>query len=187
VRITTDGTAPTDNPFADQAGALPEIWSRGHRNVQGAVLHPATGLLWTIEHGAQGGDEVNRVQRGLNYGWPVITYGVDYSGAKIGEGTSKPGLEQPMHYWDPSIAPSGMLFYTGDVFPAWKGNILAGSLKFGLVSRLVLDGDRVVREERLLQDLGERIRDIRQGPDGKVYLLTDSAEGQVLRLEPDKL
>ena len=183
VRIRPDGQVPPDNPFVGRAGALPEIWSYGHRNVQGAALHPGTGDLWTVEHGAQGGDEVNRPQAGRNHGWPVITYGRDYSGASIGEGTAKAGMEQPLHYWDPSIAPSGLAFYDSDVIPGWKGSLLVGSLKFRLLSRLEIDGTRIVREERLLQGLNERLRDVRVGPDGLVYLLTDSSEGKVLRLE----
>ena len=184
IRIKPDGGAPPDNPFVGRAGALPEIWSYGHRNVQGAALHPATGALWTAEHGAQGGDEINRPEAGRNYGWPVITYGRDYSGASIGEGTAKAGMEQPSHYWDPSIAPSGMTFYEGDAFPGWKGNLFIGSLKFQVLSRLELDGSKVVREERLLRGLNERIRDVRVGPDGLIYLLTDSPDGRVLRVEP---
>ena len=184
VRVHPDGAVPRDNPFVGRAGARPEIWSYGHRNVQGAALHPQTGQLWTAEHGARGGDEVNRPEAGKNYGWPVITYGVDYSGAKIGEGTAKPGMEQPVYYWDPVIAPSGMTFYTGDAFPDWKGSILIGSLRPGLLVRLVLEGGRVAREERYLGDLGERIRDVRQGPDGLLYLLTDRRDGRILRVMP---
>ena len=184
VHITPDGKPAPDNPFLNREGTRPEIWSIGHRNVQAAALHPTTGQLWTVEHGARGGDEVNIPQKGKNYGWPVITYGVDYSGAKIGEGTAKAGLEQPVYYWDPSIAPSGMAFYTGDKFPAWRGSILVGALAGKLVSRLQTNGDRVTGEERMLQNLGERIRDVRQGPDGYVYLLTDSAQGRVLRMRP---
>jgi aldose sugar dehydrogenase len=184
IRIRTDGSAPADNPFANTAAALPEIWSIGHRNIQGAALHPATGALWTHEHGAQGGDELNIPQAGKNYGWPVITWGVDYGGARIGEGTSKPGLEQPLYYWDPSIAPSGMAFVTSDRYPGWKGSLLVGSLKFRQLVRLDLDGPRVIREERLLGGLGERIRDIRQGLDGLLYVLTDSPDGKLLRIEP---
>ncbi len=186
VRIRRDGTPPSDNPFLTRSDAKPEIWSYGHRNVQGAALHPLTGQLWTIEHGAQGGDELNHPQPGKNYGWPVITYGVDYSGAKIGIGTKAPGMEQPVHYWDPSIAPSGLLFYTGAAYPGWKDSLFTGSLKFGALVRLTLNGDAVTQEERLLQDLSERIRDVRQGPDGLIYLLTDSPEGRVLRLNPVK-
>ena len=184
VRINPDGSVPRDNPFVGRAGARPEIWSYGHRNVQSAALHPRTGQLWTVEHGARGGDELNRPEAGKNYGWPVITYGVDYSGAKIGEGTAKPGMEQPVYYWDPVIAPSGMTFYTGDALPDWKGSLFIGSLDPGLLVRLTLKDGRVAREERYLADLGERIRDVRQGPDGLVYLLTDSGDGRVLRVLP---
>jgi glucose/arabinose dehydrogenase len=184
VRITTDGKPAPNNPFVNQEGVAPEIWSLGHRNVQSAALHPGTGQLWTVEHGARGGDEVNIPLAGKNYGWPVISYGVDYSGAKIGEGTAKPGLEQPVYYWDPSIAPSGMAFYTGDKFPAWRGSILVGALAGRLVSRLETNGNKVTGEERMLQNLGERIRDVRQGPDGFVYLLTDASQGRILRLKP---
>jgi glucose/arabinose dehydrogenase len=182
VRIKPEGGAPDDNP--KKAGWAPEIWSIGHRNIQGAALHPQTGELWTAEHGARGGDEINIARKGLNYGWPVISYGVHYSGAKIGVGTRKEGLEQPVFHWDPSIAPSGMAFYTGDKFPGWRGSALVGALAGALVSRLELDGDKVVREERMLKELRERIRDVRQGPDGFVYLLTDSSEGRILRVRP---
>jgi glucose/arabinose dehydrogenase len=184
VRINPDGSVPRDNPFVGRAGARPEIWSYGHRNVQSAALHPETGQLWTVEHGARGGDELNRPEAGKNYGWPVITYGVDYWGARIGEGAAKPGMEQPVYYWDPVIAPSGMTFYTGDAFPDWKGSIFIGSLQPGLLVRLTLAGGRVAREERYLGDLGERIRDVRQGPDGLLYLLTDSPNGRILRVMP---
>jgi glucose/arabinose dehydrogenase len=184
LRVTTEGRPAPGNPFLDREGVRPEIWSIGHRNLQSAALNPATGELWTVEHGARGGDEVNIPQAGKNYGWPVISYGVDYSGAKLGEGTAKPGLEQPVHYWDPSIAPSGMLFYTGDKFPAWRGSLFVGALASKLVSRLTLDGNKVTGEERMLQGLGERIRDVRQGPDGFVYLLTDASNGRILRLKP---
>jgi glucose/arabinose dehydrogenase len=182
VRIARQGGAAVDNP--KKPGWAPEVWSIGHRNVQGAALHPQTGELWTAEHGARGGDEINIPRKGLNYGWPVISYGVHYSGAKIGVGTKKEGMEQPVFYWDPSIAPSGMAFYTGDKFPGWRGSVLVGALAGTLVARLELDGDKVVREERILKGLRERIRDIRQGPDGFVYLLTDSPEGRILRLRP---
>ena len=184
VRIRPDGSVPEDNPFVGSATPRPEIWSLGHRNVQGAALHPETGALWTVEHGARGGDEVNVPRAGRNYGWPIITYGVDYSGEPIGEGTHKEGLEQPLHYWDPSIAPSGLAFYTGDRFPEWRGSLFVGSLKFQLLVRLELDGERVVREERLLPDLGARVRDVRQGQDGLLYLLTDAPDGAILRIEP---
>jgi glucose/arabinose dehydrogenase len=184
VRISPDGSVPRDNPFVGRAGARAEIWSYGHRNVQSAALHPQTGQLWTVEHGARGGDELNRPEAGKNYGWPVITYGVDYSGASIGEGTAKPGMEQPVYYWDPVIAPSGMAFYTGDAFPGWKGSVFIGSLRPGLLVRLTLEAGAVAREERYLGDLRERIRDVRQGPDGLLYLLTDSRDGRILRVLP---
>lgn len=185
VRIRTDGSAVPDNPYVGRNGALPEIWSIGHRNVQAAALG-ADGRLWTIEHGPQGGDEINITAAGKNYGWPVITYGENYGGGQIGEGiTSKPGLEQPLHYWKPSIAPSGMAFVNSDRYgQGWRGSLLVGSLKFRYVARLVLDGDRVVREEKVLPDLGQRVRDVRQGPDGFIYLLTDDRDGQLLRLRP---
>lgn len=182
MRLTRDGSAAPENPKLP--GWDPTIWSIGHRNVQGAALHPATGELWTAEHGARGGDEVNVVRKGRNYGWPVITYGRDYSGAKIGEGTARQGMEQPLYYWDPSIAPSGAAFYSGDMFPSWKGNLLVGALAGQHLSRLVLDGDKIVGEERLLEDLGERIRDVRVGPDGAVWLLIDRPKGSILRLVP---
>ncbi|MET0605328.1 MAG: PQQ-dependent sugar dehydrogenase [Beijerinckiaceae bacterium] len=184
IRITRDGQPAPGNPGLGGNGWNPFIWSIGHRNVQGAALHPATGQLWTAEHGARGGDEINRPEAGKNYGWPVITYGVDYSGAKIGVGTHKEGMEQPIFYWDPSIAPSGMAFYSGEAFPGWKGSAFVGALTSKLLSRLEFEGDKILREERLLRDLGERIRDVRQGPDGFLYLLTDSAQGRVLRLTP---
>ena len=183
VRIRADGGVPADNPFVGRPGALAEIWSYGHRNMQGAILHPLTGALWTVEHGARGGDEINQPESGRNYGWPVITHGRDYSGLPIGEGAAKAGMEQPVQYWDPSIAPSGMAYYDASAIPGWKGSLLVGSLKFGLLARLQLEGARVVREERLLQGLGDRVRDVRVGPDGLVYLLTDSADGRVLRVE----
>ena len=162
----------------------PEIWSYGHRNVQAAALQPASGRLWTVEHGARGGDELNHPEGGKNYGWPVISYGVHYSGAKIGEGTTKPGMEQPVYYWDPVIAPSGMIFYTGDLFAGWKNNILIGSLTPGLLVRLVMKDGKVAQEERYLGDLRERIRDVRQASDGSVYLLTDARNGQIMRVTP---
>ncbi|MBK8009666.1 MAG: PQQ-dependent sugar dehydrogenase [Rhizobiales bacterium] len=186
IRVTPDGGVPKDNPFVNDKNAKPEIWSYGHRNVQGAALHPQTGKLWTIEHGARGGDEINIPQAGKNYGWPVITYGVDYSGARIGEGTHKEGMEQPIFYWDPSIAPSGGMFYTGDLFPAWKGNLFTGGLALTLLSRLELDGEKIVKEERLLEEMGNRIRDVRQAPDGSIWLLVDARNGKVLRLTPVK-
>ena len=184
VRVRLDGTIPADNPFVNRAGARPEIWSYGHRNIQGAARHPETGQLWTVEHGARGGDELNAPKAGRNYGWPVITYGIDYSGARIGEGQRKEGMEQPVHYWDPSIAPSGLMFYTGDKFPKWKGNAFVGALGFQLVARLDLEGERVRQEERLLEGYGQRIRAVVQGPDGYIYLLTDDSDGRIVRLEP---
>jgi glucose/arabinose dehydrogenase len=184
VRINADGSVPRDNPFVGRAGARPEIWSLGHRNIQGAALHPQTGQLWTAEHGARGGDELNHPEAGKNYGWPVISYGVHYTFRKIGEGTHKAGMEQPLYYWDPVIAPSGMTFYTGDRFSGWKGSVLIGSLRPGALVRLTLDGDKVTREERYLGDLGERIRDVRQGPDGLLYVLTDANDGRILRVSP---
>jgi glucose/arabinose dehydrogenase len=184
VRIRPDGSVPPDNPFAKREGVRPEIWSYGHRNPQGAAIHPQTGKLWTTEHGARGGDEINIPQVGKNYGWPVISYGRHYSGAKIGEGAAKEGIEQPIHYWDPSIAPSGFTFYTGDAFPAWRGNAFAGALVQRHLQRLELDGEKVVKEERLLVGLGERIRDVRQAPDGTIWVLTDGRGARVLRLSP---
>ena len=187
IRLHDDGRVPADNPFAKRAGALPEKWTLGNRNMQGAALHPKTGELWTHEHGPQGGDEVNVMRSGLNYGWPVITYGVNYGfGTRIGEGQTKPGMVQPLHLWVPSIAPSGMAFVSGSKFPQWAGDLLVGALRDQMLVRLVLDGEKVVREERLLKGLVGRIRDVRMGPDGLVYLLTDDADGALLRLEPVK-
>ncbi|WP_428688354.1 PQQ-dependent sugar dehydrogenase [Roseibium sp.] len=184
LRLTVDGKPAPGNPFLGREGFRPEIWSIGHRNPQAAAISPATGKLWTVEHGARGGDEINIPEAGKNYGWPVISYGRHYSGGKIGEGTSKPGMEQPVHYWDPSIAPSGMAFVTSPKYPDWQGDLLVGALAGRHLAKLDLEGDRVVSEEKLLQDLGERIRDVRQGGDGYVYLLTDSDEGRLLRLLP---
>jgi glucose/arabinose dehydrogenase len=186
VRIRPDGSVPPDNPFVNTAGAKPEIWSYGHRNSQGAALHPQTGALWETEHGPRGGDEINIPQSGKNYGWPVIGYGIDYSGVKIHQSTQKAGMEQPVWYWVPSIATSGMTFYTGDLFPAWRGSILVGGLVSQTLSRLEVDGDKVVKEERMLQGINDRIRDVRQGPDGAIYLLTDASKGRILRLAPAK-
>lgn len=184
VRIEADGSVPRDNPFVGTAGARPEIWSLGHRNVQGAALHPTTGELWTHEHGPQGGDELNVADAGRNYGWPVITYGAEYgSGRKIGEGTAKAGMEQPLTRWVPSIAPSGMAFVTSARYPGWQGSLVVGALRGQMLVRLQLDGRKVLREERLLTDLVERIRDVRLGPDGWLYLLTDSSDGRLLRLQ----
>ncbi|MFZ9966667.1 MAG: PQQ-dependent sugar dehydrogenase [Steroidobacteraceae bacterium] len=184
VRIRPDGGVPEDNPYLGREGALPETFSLGHRNVQGADLHPVTGELWGAEFGPRGGDEVNRIQAGLNYGWPVITYGREYYGPSIGEGTEKAGMEQPVYHWVPSVSPSGIAFYTGDLIEAWKGQLLLATLSEQALIRLQVSGDnRVVREERI--DLGERLRHVRQGPDGAIYLLTDSGTAsRILRLAP---
>lgn len=186
VRIAKDGSAPKDNPFVGRAGALPEIWSYGHRNGQGAALGP-DGRLWMTEHGPQGGDEINIPQAGRNYGWPVITYGENYGGGKIGEGiTARDGMEQPLHYWVPSIAPSGMAFLTSDRYGAgWKGNLFVGSLKFGYLDRIELKDGKVMAEHKLLADDRARIRDVKQGPDGLLYVLTDESDGKLLRLRPN--
>lgn len=184
IRIAPDGSIPADNPFVGRAGARGEIWSYGHRNPQGLAFRPGTDELWEQEHGPRGGDEVNIIEKGKNYGWPVIGYGIDYNGAKIHESTAKPGMEQPVKYWVPSIAPSGMAFYTGDLFARWKGSLFIGALKGQMLVRLTLDGRRVTGEERLLKGLTERIRDVRQGPDGALYLLTDDSAGRILRLVP---
>jgi aldose sugar dehydrogenase len=183
VRINADGSVPSDNPFVGREGARPEIWSYGHRNIQAAALDGQE-RLWTVEHGARGGDELNQPQAGRNYGWPIITYGVDYSGARIGVGTARPGMDQPLYYWDPVIAPSGAVFYSGDKFAGWHGDLLVGSLQPGRLVRLRLAGGRVALEERYALDRGERIRDVRQGPDGLVYLLTDASPGRIVRLTP---
>jgi glucose/arabinose dehydrogenase len=184
IRIAPDGSVPPGNPFAGRADARPEIWSYGHRNAQGLAIHPASGELWETEHGPRGGDEVNIIAKGRNYGWPVIGYGVDYSGAKIHDITVKDGMEQPVKYWVPSIAPSGMAFYSGKLFPKWSGNLFTGALRGTMLVRLTLNGNTVTSEERLLQNLNERIRDVRQGPDGALWLLTDSASGRILRVAP---
>jgi glucose/arabinose dehydrogenase len=184
IRIAPDGSVPKDNPFVGRDGAKPEIWSYGHRNEQGLAINPASGELWEIEHGPRGGDEVNIIAKGGNYGWPVIGYGIDYSGAKIHDSTSNAGMEQPIKYWVPSIAPSGMAFYTGDMFPRWRGSLFTGALAGQMLVRLQLKGDTVTSEERILQNLNERIRDVRQGPDGALWLLTDSSAGRILRITP---
>ena len=184
IRITPDGAAPADNPFVGRADAKPEIWSYGHRNEQGLAINPASGDLWEIEHGPRGGDEVNIIGKGKNYGWPVIGYGIDYSGEKIHDGTSKDGMEQPIKYWVPSIAPSGMAFYTAKLFPKWTGSLFTGALAGEMLVRLQLNGNTVTGEERLLQNLNERIRDVRQGPDGALWLLTDNSAGRILRVSP---
>ena len=186
VRLNDDGSVPVDNPFLDEAGTLPEIFTLGHRNAQGLAIRPQTGEIWVSEHGPRGGDEVNRLRAGANYGWPIITHGRAYSGFPIGEGTAKEGLEQPVYQWTPSMAPSGTAFYSGDLFPAWRGNLFVGALKFRYLSRLTLEGDRIVGEERLFGDAFGRIRDVRQGPDGALYLLTDDPRnGQFIRIVPD--
>ena len=186
-RLHDDGSVPTDNPYVGQSGVRPEIWSYGHRNPQGLAIHPETGDIWITEHGPQGGDELNRILPGLNYGWPVIGYGVNYrSGLAIHEGTQRDDIEAPTHFWVPSIATSGLMIYTGDLFPAWKGNIFAGGLAGQQIARLTLDGQRVVQEETLLQGMG-RVRDIRQSPDGYIYVALESRDGSptaVVRLEP---
>jgi glucose/arabinose dehydrogenase len=190
VRINADGTVPKDNPFAGKEGARPEIWSFGHRNIQAATLNPATGELWEVEHGTRGGDEINIARKGKDYGWPTIAYGIEYAGGPItGSITAKDGMEQPLYYWDPVIAPSGMVFYTGTLFPAWKNNLFIGGLGSTNLVRLTIDGERVVDEERLLTDLQpnrERVRDVVQGPDGALYLLTDSPKGRILKLVPKR-
>jgi glucose/arabinose dehydrogenase len=185
LRLTDEGKPAPRNPFLERPNARPEIFSFGHRNVQGAALHPGTGELWAVEHGPQGGDELNLVRAGVNYGWPVITYGVNYGiGTKIGEGTSKPGMAQPQKYWVPSPALSGMAFYQGDKFPRWRGDVLIGALRGQALIRVRLDGERVVADEFLLKGPLPRVRDVRVGPDGYVYLLADQSDGSVLRLEP---
>lgn len=185
VRINADGTVPKDNPFVKTPGALPEIWSYGHRNMQGAAINPITKELWTGEHGPQGGDELNIDRAAKNYGWPVITYGENYGGGKIGEGTHKAGMEQPNYKWVPSIATAGFIFYTGDKFPQWKNNILLASLKDKTFVRLVIDGEKITKEERLLaKELDQRLRHVIQGPDGLVYLVTDESKAKIYQLSP---
>ena len=190
VRINTDGSIPKDNPFVGKEGVLPEIWSFGHRNIQSATLHPTTGELWEVEHGTRGGDEINIARKGKDYGWPTIAYGIEYRGGPITGGlTQQAGMEQPLYYWDPIIGPSGMTFYTGSLFPAWKGNLFIGGHGTNDLVRLVLDGEKVIGEERLLKDLQpkpERIRDVRTGPDGALYVVTDGATARILKLVPKK-
>ncbi len=186
IRISPDGSVPADNPFAKQSGAKPEIWSVGHRNLQSATFDDQ-GRLWTVEHGAKGGDELNLIEKGKNYGWAVITYGEEYSGEPISGGvTQKEGFEQPVYYWDPVIAPSGMQYYTGSLFPEWRGNIFVGGLASQKLVRLVLKDNRVVGEENLLTDRGQRIRDVRQGPDGALYVVTDQSNGELLKITPKR-
>lgn len=183
VRITPDGAAPADNPFIGNRGALPEIWAYGLRNAQGLAFNPADGKLWEQEHGPMGGDEINIIEKAQNYGWPRVSYGVNYGGTPVGSGkATMEGVTDPIWHWTPSIAPSGIAFYTGNLIPGWKGSMLNGALKFELLSRLELKGNKILKEERLLQSMRERIRDVRQGPDGAVYLLTDNASGRILRI-----
>ncbi|NDY96808.1 PQQ-dependent sugar dehydrogenase [Wenzhouxiangella sp. C33] len=183
-RIHTDGSIPDDNPFIDHQENAPEMWSWGHRNIQAADVHPETGELWTVEHGPRGGDELNLTEAGKNYGWPAISYGIEYRGGEVYEGkTEQDGMEQPVYYWDPVIAPSGMSFYTGEVFPEWRGDLFVGGLRSALVSRLVLADGRVVAEEWL--EVGHRVRDVVQGPDGYIYLVTDESDGRVMRIVPE--
>jgi glucose/arabinose dehydrogenase len=187
VRLNADGSIPKDNPFVDKPGARPEIWSYGHRNVQAAELHPVTGELWEIEHGTRGGDEINIARKGKDYGWPTVAYGIEYRGGPITGGIQqKEGTEQPIYYWDPIIGPSGMAFYTANLFPAWKGNLFVGGHGTRDLVRLELQGEKIVAEERLLKELKEPIRDVRVGPDGALYLLTDTATGRLLKLIPKK-
>ncbi|MBA3548512.1 MAG: PQQ-dependent sugar dehydrogenase [Nannocystis sp.] len=184
IRIRPDGSVPADNPLVGRNDALPEIWSWGHRNLQAAALHPETGQLWVVDHGPKGGDEINAIDKGKDYGWPTITYGEEYKGGPVGEGiTAQEGMEQPLYYWDPSIAPSGMAFYDGDLFPAWKGSLFVGALVGEHLARLTLEGSRIIGEERLLAGQA-RIRDVKVGPDGALYLLTDEDDGELLALVP---
>jgi glucose/arabinose dehydrogenase len=186
IRIAPDGSVPEDNPFVGQKGAKPETWTLGHRNVQAAAFD-GRGRLWQVEHGTQGGDELNLVRKGKNYGWPIVAYGEEYSGAPIrGAATARPGFEPPVYYWDPVIAPSGAQFHSGAAFPEWKGNLFVGGLKDKFLVRLVLEDDRVVGEERLLADRGQRVRDVREGPDGALYVVTDEPNGELWRLSPRK-
>lgn len=186
VRIRPDGSVPPDNPFVAKPDAKPEIWTLGHRNIQAAAFDPK-GRFWVVEHGTRGGDELNLIARGDNYGWPVVAYGREYSGQPIsGSVPDRPGFEQPRYYWDPVIAPSGAQFYTGDAFPAWKGSLFVGALKEKRLVRLVVEGDRVKGEEHLLTERGQRVRDVRQGPDGALYLVTDEKNGELWRLAPRK-
>jgi aldose sugar dehydrogenase len=187
LRIGPDGSVPKDNPFVGRSGARPEIWSLGHRNVQAAAFDPE-GRLWDIEHGTNGGDELNRIEKGKNYGWPVQAYGEEYSGAPIaGAATAREGMEQPAYYWDPVIAPSGAQFYTGEAFPAWKGNLFVGGMKDTKLVRLILKDDRVTGEEHLLSDRGQRVRDVRQGPDGVLYVVTDQENGELWKISPTRV
>ncbi|MEM7044436.1 MAG: PQQ-dependent sugar dehydrogenase [Pseudomonadota bacterium] len=185
LRLLPDGSVPDDNPFVGQSGVRPEIYSYGHRNPQGLAVHPETGRVWTQEHGPRGGDEVNLIEAGVNYGWPEISWGINYSGTPINAGLRElDGMAQPAHFWDPSIAPSGMTFYDGDAFPEWQGDLFVGALKFQLIARLEMEGDEIVAEERLLEGQLGRIRDVRTGPDGLLYILTDDPDGGLYRIAP---
>lgn len=183
-RITVDGEPVSDNPFIGNASINDSFFTYGNRNIQGLTRHPETGEIWSHEHGPRGGDEINIIRAGNDYGWPKVTYGIDYSGLPISSRTTMAGVTDPLHYWDPSIAPSGMAFYTGDLFPDWQGNLFVGALKMRKLVRLTLDGEKVTGEEDLLTDLKERIRDVRMGPDGALWLLTDSPKGKVYRVVP---
>jgi aldose sugar dehydrogenase len=187
IRLFDDGKLPPDNPFAKTANAKPEIWTLGNRNVQGAAIDPVSGKIWTHEHGPQGGDEINILAPGVNYGWPVVTFGANYGiGTKIGEGTEKSGMAPPLYMWKPSIAPSGMAFYSGRNFPKWKGNVFVGALAKQALVRLVIENEKVVKEERLFVNKLGRVRDVREGPDGNLYILTDASDGELIRIEPAK-
>ena len=187
VRIHPDGAVPDDNPFVNQADALPEIWSYGHRNVQAAAINPESGVLWEIEHGPRGGDELNIVQPGANYGWPIVTLGINYDGTTIGEGVEHmDGMIDAIRTWTPVIAPSGMIFYQGEAFPEWKGNLFVGGLASTALVRLTVNGDSISGEERLLESLGLRIRDVAEGPDGAIYVVTDENNGEILRIAPEE-
>ena len=182
-RINADGSIPKDNPFVGKPGVPAAMWSLGHRNIQSAALHPTTGELWEVEHGTRGGDEINIARKGQDYGWPTIAYGIEYRGGPITGGiTAQAGMEQPIYYWDPIIGPSGMAFYTGSLFPAWKGSLFIGGHGTRDLVRLSLDGDKVTGEERLLVDQKDSVRDVRQGPDGALYIVTDSAQGRIYKL-----
>jgi glucose/arabinose dehydrogenase len=185
VRLNDDGSVPQDNPFANRDDALPEIWSYGHRNIQAAALHPGTGEIWTIEHGPRGGDEVNKPQPGKNYGWPVVSHGINYDGTPVGTGEKDaPGMEDPIYTWTPVIAPSGMLFYSGKAFPEWRGDLLVGGLRAGSLVRLEIEGESIVGEERLLKELGYRIRDVAEGSEGELLVITDDGNGRILKVVP---
>ena len=183
-RLKDDGSVPADNPFVGRTGARPEIFSYGHRNPQGLAMHPVTGRIWEVEHGPRGGDELNILKPGANYGWPLATHGIDYDGSIISPNKSLPGMEDPLRVWTPSISPCGLCFYTGDKFPAWKGSLFTGGLSAYALFRLELDGERVIGEERLIEGRLPYIRDVRQGPDGLLYLVTHSDDGGLFRLDP---